>query len=532
MDANGMDANVMLDREPDVAEQTLREPAPTRQRPRLVAWAARVFADVAGLDLRSLAVYRIGLALILLVDLFIRFGDLRAHYTDEGLLPREALTTADRGLSIHVLSGSAWFEATLFAVAAVAAVALLLGLRTRLATFVSWLLLLSLQSRNPIILQGGDVLLRLLLFWGMFLPLGARWSVDSIASRRGDGPSRIVSLAGVALLLQICLMYWCSVVLKSDASWRTEGTAIYYALNIDQLVTPLGHYLLNFPRLLRFLTFATLALEVVGPLLLFCPFYNGRVRLAVVLGFIAFHLFGLGLCLELGPFPYVCSVAWLALMPGCFWDYLARHLSLAAVRYPRSAIPSRLSSWSEGGERTADGRWRLTDSAQRIVVAGALIYVLLWNARTLDFARVSKLFPTSINAIGFALGLDQYWSMFSPMPLKDDGWYVIEGDLRNGDKVDLFRGGAPLRWEKPESVADTYANERWRKYGTNVCQKDYARYRIHYARYLARQWNAQHDQDSQLTSVKIYFMLEQTLPNYEPPKVEKLLLQEYTCPTP
>jgi hypothetical protein len=36
--------------------------------------------EMFGLDLRSLALFRIGLAIILLADLAIRAGDLTAHY--------------------------------------------------------------------------------------------------------------------------------------------------------------------------------------------------------------------------------------------------------------------------------------------------------------------------------------------------------------------------------------------------------------------------------------------------------------------
>ncbi|NET13417.1 MAG: hypothetical protein F6K08_11435, partial [Okeania sp. SIO1H6] len=39
-----------------------------------------------GLDLRSLALFRIGLALIIITDLIIRAGDLTAHYSDAGVL--------------------------------------------------------------------------------------------------------------------------------------------------------------------------------------------------------------------------------------------------------------------------------------------------------------------------------------------------------------------------------------------------------------------------------------------------------------
>jgi hypothetical protein len=36
-----------------------------------------------------------------------------------------------------------------------------------------------LKQENGVIHQAGDLLLRLLLWWAMFLPLGACWSVDS-----------------------------------------------------------------------------------------------------------------------------------------------------------------------------------------------------------------------------------------------------------------------------------------------------------------------------------------------------------------
>ncbi|HKH82772.1 MAG TPA: hypothetical protein VKA25_03710, partial [Gemmatimonadales bacterium] len=49
------------------------------------AWARIV--DVLGTDLRSLALFRILLATIVLIDLAGRAADLRVHYSDEGVLP-------------------------------------------------------------------------------------------------------------------------------------------------------------------------------------------------------------------------------------------------------------------------------------------------------------------------------------------------------------------------------------------------------------------------------------------------------------
>jgi hypothetical protein len=101
--------------------------------------AARLLA----LDLRSLAAFRIGLGLVLLLDLAFRSPDLVAHYTDHGVLPRrvrvERFGSGDVGLpfpiSPYEWSGEAWLPGLLFALTAVCAVWLLIGYRTLLATF-------------------------------------------------------------------------------------------------------------------------------------------------------------------------------------------------------------------------------------------------------------------------------------------------------------------------------------------------------------------------------------------------------------
>ena len=77
----------------------------------------------------------------------------------------------------------------------------------RPATVGSWVLLTSLQVRNPLICYEADTLLALLLFWGAFLPLGACWSVDA----RGKDPpppgTHVRSGGSVALVLQVAFVY-------------------------------------------------------------------------------------------------------------------------------------------------------------------------------------------------------------------------------------------------------------------------------------------------------------------------------------
>ena len=172
------------------------------------------------LDLRALALLRMGLGAVLLLDLGIRVTDLEAHYANLGVLPLAALHErlwTPYQFSLHAASGMWQAQALLFGVAA-AALALALGYRTRLATVASWVLLVSLQNRNPMIGQGGDDLLRMLLLWGIFLPWGRVWAWDT---RAASPPAHYdyASAATVAYVVQLALLYWCTALLKSGPEW-------------------------------------------------------------------------------------------------------------------------------------------------------------------------------------------------------------------------------------------------------------------------------------------------------------------------
>ena len=174
-------------------------------------WAYAKVVEIFGADLRSLATLRIVLALLVLFDLTNRATDLSAHYTDAGIMPRTVLleqVLSPWAFSLALMNGGAMFQAMLFAVAALAAFGMLVGYRTRLMTFIVWVLLLSIQLRNPLVNGSESPMLRMLLFWGMLLPLGAYWSVDRTQSALPRPSPRFLSLATFGLLMQIAFVYW------------------------------------------------------------------------------------------------------------------------------------------------------------------------------------------------------------------------------------------------------------------------------------------------------------------------------------
>lgn len=133
-----------------------------------------------GFDLRSLALLRIGLALALMRNLLGHGGE--------------------------VWNGAVGWQLG-FAIATVTTLLLLIGYRTRWATLISWVLLVSLPYHQPQIISQTDNLLQTVLFWTLFLPLGSSYSVDQALnlSPRAQ-PQKILTIANLGLLLQLGLI--------------------------------------------------------------------------------------------------------------------------------------------------------------------------------------------------------------------------------------------------------------------------------------------------------------------------------------
>jgi predicted DCC family thiol-disulfide oxidoreductase YuxK len=288
--------------------------------------------DLFSIDLRTLALTRVMFALIVLVELVSRLSDLRAFYSDDGLVPRAAVHQAlprSWFVSLHFLSGRAEIGALMFSISGIFALLLLVGYRTRLAAFWTWLLFSSLCTRNPYVVHGGDSLLEMLLFWGMFVPWGARYSVDSALNPAPNAlPTRVFSVGTIALLLQMPLVYFFGGVLKNGLEWRHDFTAILYSLKAPDFALPFGVWMTSYPGLLKVLTACTLVLEMAGALLLFCPFRTKAVRFFVILAFFFLQL-GMALTLSLALFPVVSTAALLPFVASSFWNRFFRGLRTA-----------------------------------------------------------------------------------------------------------------------------------------------------------------------------------------------------------
>ncbi|QDX41105.1 HTTM domain-containing protein [Salarchaeum sp. JOR-1] len=466
----------------------------------------RFVAARVAVDARALAAFRIGLGSLILLDLLLRLRHVRAFYTDFGVLPREALREEFpkfAAVSLHALSGGLALQLVLFALAAVLAICLLVGYRSRLAALLSLLFLVSLQARNPVVLNGGDILLRRLLIWSVLLPIGRAWSVDAARERahnRTFGP--IASIATAGLLVQVVAVYAVNAALKSRGDAWLAGTAVRYVFSLDQFLRPLGELLAGSPALLTAADYAWVALLLASPLLLLTA---GRVRGALAALLSAGHL-GMLATMTLGVFPLVTVVALLVFQPPGVWDRVPDpqpwfdRLARRLPELPRPSAP-----------------WALGRRGTRVLSILLLAFVLVWNAAAVGVVQPPESAPVQPS--------ERSWDMFAPEPLGVDGWYVAPAVTTAGETVDAWNGGT-VSYAKPPDVSKTYPSARWRKYLVTVAVFDGRSLADEFAASLCREWDATHG--SELARVSVVFVAQPTrLDGPEP--TENWTLATHSC---
>ncbi|RYZ20865.1 MAG: hypothetical protein EOP49_47350, partial [Sphingobacteriales bacterium] len=328
----------------------------------------------------------------------------------------------------------------LFLAAAASALALAFGWRTKLASFLSWILILSLHNRNPFVLQGGDDLLRIMLFYGMFLPWGKRWSADAgnrAATRQLSGPETYTGAAGAGYILLIFSVYFFSALMKTGSDWTTDYSALYYAVSLDQIALPLGKLLYPHYELLRVLTFITWWAELLLPILLLLPTKSYLPRLVFIVGMALLHL-GISASLYVGLFFVIGWVTLLGLLPPFVLNRIEKWANLGSLRMRNRFPDFRLPKWAAG---TKNDGYRKNPILEGLLWS-TVLYCLFWNLNNTPGSLVGM--PQRMQWIGQLLRIDQYWGMFAPQVFKDDGWYIFEGRTADGKLINIRENGVPV----------------------------------------------------------------------------------------
>jgi len=450
---------------------------------------------------------RIGIGLILLLDLYIRSLSIKAFFTNEGILPINILKQYNWStyyFSFHTISGDLWWQVLVFVINTLCIVLLIIGYRTRVFTFICWAFLTSLQNRNPFILQGGDDLLRILLFWAIFLPWGERYSIQ----KKSNYPTNYFSIANIGYILLVCSVFFFSALLKTSSEWRSEGTALYYTLSLDQIRLPLGTFIYQFPGLLKVLTFIVFYIELLAPILIILPYVSKKVRIIGIICYICLFI-GIANTLYVGLFYIIGLVSLIGMFPSNWMDWFESKLYKNKTEIKLPELENKKTFFI----------YNSFLFVKNYFIAGVILFCLMINLGSVrGFPYV--LDQTLVN-YGQVLRLEQNWGMFSPFILKDDGWFVYSGFDQNYHYIDIKHNTSSVSFKKPNPVVCEFESDRWRKFQENYTFNNNNYMRPFYCKYLINKWNQDHS-DNKISDLTIFFIKETSLPNYQTKALEKI----------
>lgn len=325
------------------------------------------------------AAVRIGMAgvwLLLLVHEFWRRE--RIWGPDAPWSWRLAEHSLDRSHAFSVLrwsGGQLWFE-VFYLLSAAVAVALLLGWRTRTASLLFLVSVLSLDHRNENVLNAGDTIFRITAVYLVFTRCAQVWSLDArrrerAPDARGDrtgvvlwsvcglvlawatllalltggwalllwgcwagqaawhgvrgrpGTRRTLELIGhllhngavAMMMIQLCLLYASAGWYKIQGAPWQDGTAVYWSAGLDWLepYPALSHALSSHALTVLALTYGTVIVQVAFPFSLL----DRRVKNVLLALLFAEHI-GIGLLLGLPYFSLSMIAADLVFLPTGF----------------------------------------------------------------------------------------------------------------------------------------------------------------------------------------------------------------------
>lgn len=255
----------------------------------------------------SVAVIRLLTGVLLVFWAVSLTPDFTAFFGQDPIAPSS--TMSNGRWSLLTLWDSDGAAVALYFLLILSGVAVAIGWHTRLAAALAFIVLVSVDRKNPYVLNAGDVLLRHITFFTLLAPGGVALSVAA-RNRHGTIWAFPPRLAWPRRLMQVQLsvIYIATVIGKLGGDTWQEGTAVGYALRIGDMVRiPLPGLVLDNLLLVNLLTFGTLLVEFALGVLI----WNRRLRPWVLLAGLLFHL-SIDLTLMVGFFSPAILVLYVA----------------------------------------------------------------------------------------------------------------------------------------------------------------------------------------------------------------------------
>jgi len=288
----------------------------------------------------SLAIFRIVIGVICVGWALSLLPDFYVFFSSHGVEPVPPVHMPLGLWGVLNIFPSFTVAVALYLALLVASCCLTVGYRTRLASVVVFVAVVSFENRAPSIWNSGDGLLRIVCFFLMFAPAGAALSVDRWRTARDrfwEFPAR-APWALRLVQIQVSVVYLSTVWFKLHGTDWLHGTAVSYAARLEDfqryaMPSILSHSLL----FSTVMTYWTLAIELMLGILV----WNRAARPYVLALGAGMHLF-ISLSMRLGFFSETMVATYLTF------------LSPAAATAVVLAVRRRLNA---AGARMRDPQW-------------------------------------------------------------------------------------------------------------------------------------------------------------------------------
>ncbi|MDY7046032.1 MAG: HTTM domain-containing protein [Bacillota bacterium] len=263
--------------------------------------------------LMGTSLIRIAFGLLILYFYFIHYGQRRFLWGPNGMQDHETLTKqlfTTNNFSIYQLNDSLLYFEIIFHIGVVIAFFFTIGFMGRLTAILNFIFIWSLQHANVLILDGGDNVMRIILFYLLFANTTAFFSLDGY--RRKQKVSSITlspslsnafhNLAVLASIIQVSFMYLTSGMHKIMGEVWQNGTALYYILQVDEYTHPFFKELvISSDFLLLIGAYGAIFAQITYPFLLF----NRYTRYIAIFNIIAMHI---GIAIVMGLFTFSATM--------------------------------------------------------------------------------------------------------------------------------------------------------------------------------------------------------------------------------
>jgi hypothetical protein len=270
-------------------------------------WDAFWFAPA---DPLPLATARIACGAIVFLWALSLAPDLGAFYSEAGLTAGAAPQRDWWEPSLLAAAGSELAVGAVYVALIAASASLALGWHSRASAAVAFIAMTTLARANPYVLNSGDTLLRLVVFFLMLAPSGAALSLDRRRARlRGAEPATVRAWPVRLIQIQISAMYAMAVWSKlGGEEWR-DGTAASYAMRLPDLVRfHLPPALERSELVAHAATYGTLVVEAGLAVLI----WHKRTRVPALLAGLVLHL-SIDATIRVGFFTLAVLAAYLSL---------------------------------------------------------------------------------------------------------------------------------------------------------------------------------------------------------------------------